>query len=240
MSNPAYSAKVRRVTSAAPQPAQTPSPPPAVDPVVEDFEEYEDIEEPYDDFEAAPSAMAGTRMRKVALGAAVVLLLSVFGTAAWLLTSTPPTPPTGPRVVGLNIGNIAPNFSLVDVRTNQPLQLASLRGKPVLINFWGTWCPPCRAEMPEMQKVYNKHKDEMVMIGVSMAPRDNPELVKGFVDNANYTWTFIHDADYSVATQYVVNSVPSSYFIDKDGVIQARHIGAMNSDMMEQYLARTK
>src|SRR5688500_813623 len=111
MSNPAYPAKVRRVNSAAPQPASAP----AVDSVVEDFEEvedFEDIEEPYESFEVAPAGMAGSRARKVALGAAVVLLLSVFGTALWLLTSEPPKPPTS-RVVGLNIGNIAPNFSLV-------------------------------------------------------------------------------------------------------------------------------
>lgn len=235
MSNTAYPAKVRRVTSASSQS----SPAPAIDPVVEDFEEIEEIEEPYEGVEVAPAGMAGSRARTLALGAALVLLLSVFGTAWWLL-STDTKPDTGQLVVGLNVGNIAPNFELVDVRSNKPVQLASLRGKPVLVNFWGTWCPPCRQEMPEMQRIYDKYKGDLVMVGVSMGPRDNPDLVKGFVDQASYTWTFIHDADSGVATHYQAYSIPTSYFIDKDGVIRARHIGAMNSDMMEQYLTRTK
>ena len=91
-----------------------------------------------------------------------------------------------------------------------------------------------------MQGLYNKYKDQMVMIGVSMAPRDNPELVKGFVEQSNYTWTFIHDNDFSVATRYQAYSIPSSYFIDKDGIIRARHIGAMTGNQMEGYLARTQ
>ena len=235
MSNPAYQAKVRRVTSAGPQG----SPAPAIDPVVEDFEEVEEIDDPYEAVEVAPTHTAGSRGRTLALGAALVLLLSVFGAAIWLL-STNTKQDTTSLAVGLNVGNIAPNFELVDVRTNQPVQLASLRGRPVLVNFWGTWCPPCRQEMPAMQGIYNKYKDDMVMVGVSMGPRDSPELVKGFVDQANYTWTFIHDANSNIAQHYQAYSIPSSYFIDKDGVIQARHVGAMNSEMMEEYLSRTK
>ena len=232
MSNTAYPAKVRRVNNTPAKSA------PAVDQPVEEVEEYDDFDEPYEDFEAAPG-MATSPARKAALGAAVVLLIAVFGTAIWLLGSNT-GPQGGPAPVGLNVGNEAPNFELVDVHTNKPVQLASLRGKPVLINFWGTWCPPCRQEMPAMQALYNKHKDEMVMVGVSMGPRDNPDLVKGFVDQANYTWTFIHDGDFGVATRYQAYSIPSSYFIDKEGIIRARHIGAMDSTQMEGYLARTK
>jgi peroxiredoxin len=232
MSNPAYPAKVRRVNTT---PAQS-KPTSSIEPVIEDVEEYD---EPYD-VEVAPGGMATSPTRKAALGAAVVLLIAVFGTAIWLLSTPPPTN-TGQLAVGLNVGNIAPNFEMIDVRTNKPVQLASLRGKPVLINFWGTWCPPCRQEMPAMQALYNKHKDEMVMLGVSMESRgDNPQVVKSFVDQAKYTWTFIHDSDFSVATQYQAYSIPSSYFIDKDGVIRARHIGAMDTTQMEGYLARTQ
>ncbi|HUP27908.1 MAG TPA: TlpA disulfide reductase family protein [Chloroflexia bacterium] len=236
MSNTAYPAKVRRVNTAGGSSAPAQITPDAVDIEEEDY--LEDDE--YVDLEEAPAGLLGSRGRTAALGGAVVLLLVVFGAAFWLLGSRTSTAPTGPRVVGLNVGNIAPDFQLVDVHTNKPVQLAGLRGKPVLVNFWGTWCPPCRAEMPEMQKVYNQYKDQIAMVGVSMGPRDEPTGVKTFVDNAKYNWTFIHDADYNVATRYIVNSVPSSYFIDKDGIIRARYVGAMNSSQMTAFIAKTQ
>ena len=246
MSNPPYPARVRRVNSVGSvgSTGSTASAPPASNVVdADDVDELDDDDYLYEDdieFEdAAPAGMFASRGRRTALLGAMLSLVLVVGVIAWLLASTPPEQPKN-LVVGINVGNIAPDFTLVDVATNQPLQLSSLRGKPVLVNFWGTWCPPCRAEMPEMQKVYNKYDGQIAMLGVSMAPRDTPDLVKSFVGNAKYTWTFIHDADYSVANTYVVNSVPSSYFIDKNGVIRARHIGAMNSTQMEGYLARAQ
>ncbi len=155
----------------------------------------------------------------------------------------------GVREVGLlitdghqapRVGAFAPDFELVDVHTNQPLKLSSLRGKPVFMNFWGTWCPPCRAEMPEMQKLHNKYRDQVQIVGVTMGPRDNPANVKEFVDAAKYDWTFIHDPDYNVATTYQVQAISSSYFIDKEGVIRAIQIGAMGIGQMEAYLQQVR
>ena len=208
---------------------------------VTDGAEYADVAE------HEGSGMFDAPARKVAVGIALLMLLLVVSTLVWLIGSRPtPTGSGKAASVGLptetapRTGAFAPDFELLDVRTNQPLRLSTLRGKPVFINFWGTWCPPCRAEMPEMQKLRNKYGDELQIMGISMAPRDDPNGVKGFVEQFKYDWTFVHDPDNNVTLAYQVSAVPSSFFIDKDGVIRAVHIGGMNFDQMEQYTQKVR
>lgn len=202
--------------------------------------------------EEQQAGLFGNRSRTFTLAGSLVMLLAVLSTIVWLLSartadsgpSLSATTGNGANIAGLEqaprVGALAPDFELVDVHTNKTLKLSSLRGKPVFMNFWGTWCPPCRAEMPEMQKIYNKYKGQLEMLGVTMAPRDEPQGVRTFVDAAKYNWTFVHDADYGVATTYQIEGVPSSYFIDKSGVIRTVHIGAMNYDQMEKYLEQIR
>ncbi len=87
-----------------------------------------------------------------------------------------------------------------------------------------------------MQKMHEKYKGQVEIIGISMGPRDQLDIVKGFVNQNEYGWTFVHDEEYDVAQPYQVNAVPTSYFIDKEGVISAMHIGAMSDAQMEGYL----
>ncbi|HUP28189.1 MAG TPA: TlpA disulfide reductase family protein [Chloroflexia bacterium] len=136
----------------------------------------------------------------------------------------------------IHTGSPAINFSLPDVRTGKAVTLRSLRGKPVFLNFWGTWCPPCRTEMPEMQKMYEKYKGRVQIVGISMGPRDQPDMAREFVEGRGFEWTFVHDEDYKVASQYSIQSVPTSFFIDKDGVVSAIHIGAMTGPQIDGYL----
>ena len=176
--------------------------------------------------------------RVVALGGAVLSLVLVMSVVVFLLGSqSTPAPPSG---VGTGIGQQAPSFSLVDVRTNQQVSLASLRGKPVFINFWGTWCPPCRYEMPAMQQFYDKHRGQVEVVGISMAPRDSTEMVKNFVDQERYTWTFIHDGDQQTQLNYQAFQIPTSYFLDENGMIRAVHIGPMDVAQMENYLQKAQ
>jgi cytochrome c biogenesis protein CcmG/thiol:disulfide interchange protein DsbE len=138
----------------------------------------------------------------------------------------------------IRVGSLAPDFTLNDVHTNQPVSVRSLLGKPVLINFWGTWCPPCRAEMPEIQDLYARFKGEVQFVGISMGPRDEPAGVMQFIKQYKFTWTFLHDADSSVTTLYQVQGLPSTFFIDKDGVIRAIHVGGSDSATLESNLQR--
>lgn len=141
---------------------------------------------------------------------------------------------------GVTKGSLARDFEWRDARTGEAVTLSSLRGKGVFINFWGTWCPPCKAEMPVMQKLYDTYQGEVEFIGVSMGPRDNTGAVKSFAEQYGYRWRFVHDDNYDVATQYEIAAVPTSYFINKDGVISAVHVGGMNREIMEGYLKQVK
>lgn len=206
------------------------------------FEEYSGQETYYDaEDEKPPQGIFSTPARALTLLFSLLLLLVVAATVVWMLSSRSParvslgggSADTSGLAVAPRVGALAPDFELLDVHTNKPVKLSSLRGKPVFINFWGTWCPPCRAEMPEMQKLFDKYRGRLEMLGISMGPRDDPTRVQVFVDAAKYGWTFIHDPDYLVATDYQVQAIPSSYFIDKDGVIRAVQVGAMNFGQME-------
>jgi thiol-disulfide isomerase/thioredoxin len=204
---------------------------------------------------SVPRELFATPGRALALTFVLGLLLVVAAAVVWLSSSSAPSAAApgqatdgatagratgGSPEVAPRAGALAPDFELVDVRTGQPVRLSGLRGKPVFINFWGTWCPPCRAEMPEMERLARKYGDQTTILGVSMAPRDTPDLVREFVDKYNYSWTFIHDADYGVASTYQVMSIPSSYFIDAQGTVRAVHVGAMNYQQMERYFEQVK
>lgn len=202
----------------------------------------------------ASGGLFGSPGRAITLVFSMLLLLVVGASVLWLLGTRSPgtigtatfgsSSSTNIDISSLSVaprtGSIAPDFGLIDVHTNKPVKLSSLRGKPVFINFWGTWCPPCRAEMPEMQKLYDKYKGQFEMVSISMGPRDDPTKVQVFVDAAKYNWTFIHDPDYAVATTYQVQAIPSSFFIDKSGVIRSVYVGAMNGPQMENNLQQAR
>jgi len=224
-------------------------------------EEYGEYDRPVRDVEeeweyGEERSLITSPGRAVALGVALVALVAVFSAIVWMLSTTssnsPPVVVDGPAggvpvITGFaqtdssNLekpvkGAFAPNFTWTD-SNNQNVSLASFRGnKPVFVNFWGTWCPPCRQEMPLIESFYEQHKNDIQIIGVSMYPRDDPSTVLNFVKQSNYNWKFIHDGDYKVAQRYEVANVPSSYFIDKNGIIQAVQIGEiMNQSVIEGY-----
>jgi cytochrome c biogenesis protein CcmG/thiol:disulfide interchange protein DsbE len=208
----------------------------------DEYDEYDDEYDEYDEYEDERSrgGLFSTPARAITIIGSVLMLVVLFAGIGWLLASRGSDPPTGPAALGTapRVGYAAPDFALTDVKTNQTVQLSSLRGKPVWINFWGTWCPPCREEMPIMQKMYDRVKGDVEIIGVSMGPRDYPEQVVNFVNQYKYTWTFVHDPHMDVMNQYIVQGIPASYFIDKDGVIRAIAVGGAPEAMLEQELAK--
>ena len=133
--------------------------------------------------------------------------------------------------VGINVGELAPDFTLTDLEGNS-VTLSEYRGKVVFINFWATWCPPCRAEMPDIESLYQEYKDKgLVVIGIDIG---EPEAtVRQFVQRGGYSWTFVLDNTGGVAANYNIRAIPTSFFIDREGVIQAVNIGAMTKRAME-------
>ena len=131
----------------------------------------------------------------------------------------------------------APNFKLQDP-AGKTVELKALRGKPVLLNFWATWCAPCREEMPELEELWRENKDKgLVVLAVSVdearAARDIPEFLKeGNPSVGAYTFPVALDLNQEVLKQYKLLGVPQSYFIDAAGVIRAVQPRVMNRQMM--------
>lgn len=123
------------------------------------------------------------------------------------------------------VGFEAPDFSLQTIN-GELVTLSELRGQPVLLNFWASWCPPCRAEMPEIEDVYNDFRDQgFVVLAVNATNQDNPSLAIAFTEEHNLTFPILLDADGSVSQRYRVHSLPTSFFIDRFGNIQEVIIG---------------
>ncbi len=133
------------------------------------------------------------------------------------------------------VGRLAPDFTLGDLEGNQ-VSLSDFRGKTVFINFWATWCPPCRAEMPEMEAVYQEYKDKgVVVIGVDISEPES--TVRQYIQRGGFSWIIVLDSTGEVAANYKITSIPTSFFIDGEGVIRVVNIGAMTKRVMEAKLA---
>ncbi len=139
--------------------------------------------------------------------------------------------PPAPRV-----GRLAPDFTLTDLEGNS-VTLSDFRGNAVFINFWATWCPPCRAEMPEIEAIYQEYKDkDVVVIGVDLLEAE--DVVRQYVQKGGFSWVFVFDTTGEVADNYAITAIPTSFFLDKEGIIQAVNIGAMTKRAMESQLAK--
>ena len=138
----------------------------------------------------------------------------------------------------LKVGNSAHDFDLKDLEGNS-IVLADFEGQPVILNFWATWCAPCRIEMPELQATHEKYKDDGLVI-LALNQDESPETVRSFFyDQLGLTFTPVLDVDQLVAEQYGVFNYPSTFFINGDGVITAIHRGPVLQSQIDGYLADT-
>ncbi|MBG9590718.1 TlpA disulfide reductase family protein [Cytobacillus firmus] len=141
--------------------------------------------------------------------------------------------------IGLEKGSLAPDFELTDMEGN-PVKLSDYRGKAVLLNFWASWCPPCRAEMPHMEKLYKKYKDkkfDILAVNLTNTEKNNGDAEK-FVKELGLTFTIPMDVKGTVGADYNIMAYPTSYFIDSDGVIREKVLGALNEEYMEKEIKK--
>ena len=127
----------------------------------------------------------------------------------------------------------APDFNLEDM-DEEKHSLADLRGKVVLLNFWATWCPPCRREMPSMERLYQKFNGEHFTV-IAINQMEDGDHVFAFTGQLDVDPTFpiLFDTDSKVSTSYRVNGLPTTYLIDKQGNIRFRAIGGREFDHPE-------
>ncbi len=156
------------------------------------------------------------------------VILPIILTCALLITGC--SAPSGARV-----GEPAPDFQLKDL-DGQSTSLSNFRDKPVLINFWATRCPECLAEMPYLQQVYEERSDEgLVVLAINIG--DSPSEVKEFLQTHNLSLPVLLDTEENVARKYNITGIPTSFFIDGDGIIRQKIIGAFpNQEAIEQDL----
>ncbi|MBI3600698.1 MAG: TlpA family protein disulfide reductase [Nitrospinae bacterium] len=122
----------------------------------------------------------------------------------------------------------ASDFALKDI-TGKEVKLGSLKGKAVMVNFWATWCYPCREEIPDLQKSYEENKDKgFIILGVNI--KENESKVSKFAEDYKITYPVLLDIDGSVSNKYQVFGVPMSFFIDKNGIIKDSFVGMMTKE----------
>jgi len=129
----------------------------------------------------------------------------------------------------------APDFTL-KLLNGEPLTLSSFRGKPTLVNFWASWCPPCRQELPALQAAYTRYGDQIGFIAVDV--KEDPATVESFIKELNLTFPIALDPDGQVSDfSYEARGIPTSIFVDAYGVVAARHVGPLDEAAIDGYLA---
>jgi thiol-disulfide isomerase/thioredoxin len=143
-------------------------------------------------------------------------------------------PASSEEKTGLKPGSIAPGFAL-NTLDGKKVSLEDFRGKKVILNFWATWCPPCRDEMPEMQKFYKDNKDHVEILAVNLEYSESkPEKIKDFVSEYGLAFPIPLDEKNTIGKQFRAVSIPTSYFINEEGIITKMHIGPMDYEFMDQ------
>ena len=137
-------------------------------------------------------------------------------------TGLPPSP---------DVGHPAPDFTLTRLDGTE-MSLAELKGTPVIVNFWATWCGPCRAEIPALEAAQQRLGDDAVILGVNV--QEDPARVASFAEELGMTYPVVLDAAADTSRLYRVRAFPTTYFIDSRGVIVDVYTGPLNEPLLRQ------
>jgi len=166
----------------------------------------------------------------IGLGGAVLIgTAALWGLKQLALQSRPGT------FAGIARGQEAPEFQLNTLQ-GASVKLSDYRGKPVLINFWATWCTPCKEEIPLLQAAYEQHSGELVVLGVNAG--ESAGVVQNYLEEVNMTFPVLLDIGDEVSILYLVRAFPTTIFVDQEGTIQDLHVGLLSRSLMDRYLDR--
>ncbi|MEC4687201.1 MAG: TlpA disulfide reductase family protein [Nitrospirota bacterium] len=165
--------------------------------------------------DSAPIVEPRKRSRAVVVLTAAAILALVFG-IVWMQSS---------KYEPLTVGKVAPDFDLPDLEDTY-VRLSDFRGKVVFLNFWATWCKPCREEMPSMEVLYRNFKqDGLVVLAVSIDRVTTKQEIPPFVKSLNLTFPVLIDSWGQTDKRYKLMGVPETYIIDQQGILREKVIG---------------
>ena len=151
-----------------------------------------------------------------------VLYLTIFILGlAWTVLSRPAAgATTSGQIPAPQVGFAAPSFTLTK-QNGQTVTISDYRGKVVILNFWASWCPPCRAEMPAIQQVYQSYQERgLDVLAINASNQDTPRAMQDFLGTFAHSYPILLDTNGEVGRLYAVNSLPTTFFIGRDGIIQ--------------------
>jgi peroxiredoxin len=185
---------------------------------------------------SATSNRAGLIIMGLGLVVGLVAGLIVFvGLPRWPAATTASSGDVSTPAPAPVVGAPAPDFTLQDTQGNT-VSLSALKGEVVLVNFWATWCGPCRLEMPDIQRKYDAVKDQgFTVLAVNLD--ESREAAAGFADELSLTFPVLLDPGGQVNDLYRVRGWPTTYIINRDGLIERQHVGIMSEDQLDEYLA---
>jgi len=137
--------------------------------------------------------------------------------------------------IGLGIGRMAPDFT-IGLYGGESVTLSELRGKPAILNFYTTWCPPCLQEMPDFQEVFEEYGERLNLLGISVG--ETPAVVDEFLENSTFTYPMAYDTDGAVSYIYSIEFIPQTWVIDSEGIIIAYIPGGTNAGFLRQALSQ--
>lgn len=129
------------------------------------------------------------------------------------------------------------DFTVYDLEMNE-VKLSDYFGKPIIINFWASWCGPCKSELPAFNALYEEYKNDVVflMINLTDGERDSVNSIKKFVSDNGYNFPVYYDIGYDASNTYGVRSIPQTVFINADGSLYDTQVGAMSEVVLENYI----
>ncbi|MDR3585443.1 MAG: TlpA disulfide reductase family protein [Desulfosporosinus sp.] len=135
-------------------------------------------------------------------------------------------------------GYHVPSFSLPSFPDSQPISLADYQGKAVLINFWASWCPSCQSETPDLVKASAKYGDKVQFIGVNLSSQDSLSDVTAFLEKYGIKYPIVMDTKGTVAQQFQTMAIPTTFFVNRQGIIVDRYVGAITPQVLEEDLQK--
>lgn len=163
----------------------------------------------------------------------IISILVLLAGAGWIwISRSDPASTTAGSIPAPQVGFLAPDFSLLN-QNGDVVQLSALRGQPILLNFWASWCGPCRSEMPDMEKVYRELNGKGIeILAVNSTIQDDSSAAIQFAQELGLTFPILFDSTGEATRQYLVRALPTSFFIDSQGIIQEIVVGGPMSEAL--------